>query len=353
MGAVAVTRTVSDAKIESPSKRAALKPSPVPYWRAIDIGLHLGYRKGKDGGRWVGRKHIGRRDGKAPYAWHTLAGCADDNRPADGVAVLSYAQAVAAVREVFAAPKPTGPLTVREACASYVAYLKAEKRTGADAEQRLAKHVLPRLRDRLVADLGTEEIEAVKRAMVRRDPADPEVERKSRDTANRVLTSLKAALNRAFADPKNQIPSDAAWRRAASFRDVGRPREVFLDPDQCKRLVNVTTGAFRNLVTAALLTGARPPHEFAGLRVRDFRADLGTLTITGGKTGRRDIALTNEAVRFFEGIASGREPDALLLPRELAHLKNKALARSARGISIRCRLPRSRSGQQGNGRGGA
>jgi integrase len=312
-----MARTVADQKIESKTDRAKLKPSPVPYWRAIEPGLHIGFRKGKAIGQWVARHHIGARAGKAPYEWRTLKGCAEDtDRPADGATVLSYKQAVQWVRAAFAAPKPMGPITVRQAIERYIAYLKAEKKTGPDTEQRLAKHVLPRLGDRPIADLSNEEIEGAKRAMVRRDPTDPEVERKSRDTANRVLTSLKAALNKAFKDPTNQIASDAAWRHVVAFKGVGRAREVFLDPTQAKRLINVCSGAFRNLVTAALLTGARPPHELAGMRVRDFRADLGTLTVTGGKTGRRDIVLTQEAIHFFAGLAAGRAPDAFLLPKD-------------------------------------
>ena len=89
------------------------------------------------------------------------------------------------------------------------------------------------------------------------------------------------------------------------------------DTAQSRRLINCCQGAFRNLVTAALVTGARPPKELATLRVRDFRADLGTLSIqTDNKTGARDVVLTAEAVRFFEEIAAGKEPNALLLPRD-------------------------------------
>lgn len=152
--------------------------------------------------------------------------------------------------------------------------------------------------------------------MVRRDPADPEVERRSKASANRVMTSLKAALNRAFDDSANSIPSDKAWRRVEPFNNVDGARQCFLDTAQSVHLINICEGAFKNLVAAALLTGARPPHELAQLRVRDFHAKSRTLTITAGKTGRRDVVLTAEAVDFFQGIAAGRAPDALLLPRD-------------------------------------
>ena len=88
-----------------------------------------------------------------------------------------------------------------------------------------------------------------------------------------------------------------------------------LDVAQSNRLINRSHGAFRRLVTSALLTGARAPHELATLRVRHFCADLGTLSVDG-KTGARDIVLTEEGIRFFRDITAGRGPDELLLPKD-------------------------------------
>jgi hypothetical protein len=45
---------------------------------------------------------------------------------------------------------------------------------------------------------------------------DPEAIRRRRSTANRLLTVLKAALNRAFHD--GRIASDEAWRKVKPFR---------------------------------------------------------------------------------------------------------------------------------------
>jgi integrase len=254
----------------------------------------------------------------------TLNGIADDKAGmvADGVAVLSFAQAQKKARELFSMRRGTGgkvrgALTVRQACEEYVAYLKAEKKTGDDAEKRLNKHVVAKLGDKVVSALTKNELERWKRGMVRTDAEDPDVERASKDSANRVLTSFKAALNMAFNDDENDIPTDAAWRKVKPFRDVGRSREVHLDVAQTKRLIQASGApdtAFRRLVTAASLTGARAPHELAAVRVRDFHADLGTLAVDG-KTGKRDIVLTSEAVTFFKSIAAGRAPDDLLLPK--------------------------------------
>ena len=323
-----MARTVRDAKLESRTARSVLAVRGKPYYRAIDPGLHLGYRKGRAGGRWVVRRYVGDQD----YKVETLDGIADDRQDADGVAVLSFAQAQAKARELYLAGKTNGApapgrLTVKAACERYVEFLKAERKTGKDIEQRLRKHVYPdnegqraallkdSLGDRLVAELTTGELEAWKRGLVRKG-ADAEGERRSKDTANRILSALRAALNQAFRDEKNGIATDVAWRRVKPFKDVGRARQVHLDAEQSRRLINCCEGAFRRLVTAALLTGARPPHELCTLRVRDFRPDLATLSVVDGKTGPRDIVLTEEAIGFFREISVGRAPDALLLPKD-------------------------------------
>ena len=85
-----MARTVRDAKLETRTARAALKPAGKPYYRAIDEGLHLGYRKGKTGGKWVMRRYVG----KQTYAVDTI-GAADDTLDADGGVIMSFACAAA------------------------------------------------------------------------------------------------------------------------------------------------------------------------------------------------------------------------------------------------------------------
>jgi hypothetical protein len=309
-------RTLKDAKLDSRSARLRLAARREPYWRSISDRMAVGYRRGVKGGTWVGRHYTsdhGRR--------FQALGTADDILDADGVHVLSFAQAQELARRWFLdiamERLPTAaPITVKVAVERYVRFLKAERRTGLDTEQRLGRLVLPQLGERGVLDLSKNDIDEWKQGLIRRDPGDPEVERRSKDTANRVLSMFKAALNRAFDDPKNGIGSDLAWRRVKPFTDVGRAREAHLDRAEAQRLINSCENAFRNLVTAALLTGARAPHELASLRVRDFRADLAVLAIRDGKTGPRDVVLTREAVTFFAALAGGKKADGLLLPRD-------------------------------------
>src|SRR3984885_10546974 len=92
----AMARTVRDAKLETRTARAALKSAGKPYYRAIDEGLHLGYRKGQTAGKWVMRRYAGGQS----YIMETI-GTADDTIDADGAVVFSFAQAQALARQRF------------------------------------------------------------------------------------------------------------------------------------------------------------------------------------------------------------------------------------------------------------
>jgi site-specific recombinase XerD len=319
------------------------------HWRQLDLtkkvaGLsraHLGYRRntGKEEGCWLLRTY---RDGR--YRIEEL-GRADDVRKADGDTVLSFEQAADKARGLVGAgpAKRTTALTVREAIDGYIAFLRAHKKTADDARTRLARWVTPLLGDRPIVELTKSEIERCQNAMVSWGD-DKEIERRNKDSANRVMNYFRAALNRAFRDEANGIPTDTAWRRVEPFKKVSAARQVHLDVAQSTRLINVSTGAFRRLVTAALLTGARAPHELAGLYVRDFRADLATLSINDGKTGAREIVLTQEAVEWFTGITAGRDPDELLLPREDGTGWTKSVhARDMRSAVAKAHLPKGTS----------
>jgi integrase len=317
-----MARNIKDTSLETRAARLRLAVRKQPYWRAIAKAGHVGYRRSVSGGAWLVRAFIGRSAACRSGYLEARLGAADDVLDADGISALSFWQAQDKARTWLAeqariaagvASKATAPLTVRQACESYIEFLRAERKTAVDTQSRLAKHIYPSIGKRPVYLLTSGEIEKVKRAMVRRDPDDPDTERRSKDSGNRCMSMLRGALNRAF--QSGLVPSDAAWRRVKPFHDVGRARQVHLDIEQSRRLINCCQGAFRNLVTAALITGARAPGELAGLRVHDFHADLATLSVDG-KTGRRDIVLTQEAMRFFQAIAAGREPDALLLPRD-------------------------------------
>jgi len=312
-----MARRVKDRDLGSRSARRKLDVQPEPYWRELSQGIHLGYRRRKDDGTWVVRV----RGDNGRYR-ETKIGLSDDTLDANGTTILSFPMAqerAAALYRERTGPQPDAPpYAVADACRDYVAYLKAERRTGADAEWRLNRSVVPKLGDKMVGDLTADQLEDWKRGLVRRAADDPDMERRSKDTANRLLKYFRAALNRAYATRQPGVTTDIEWRHVRPFRRVARSRQVHLDRDQLLRLVNAAASqgeAFRRLVVAAMLTGARPPGEMADLRVSDFHRDLGTLAVRG-KTGSREVALSSEAVEFFAGTAAGKNPDDLLLPKD-------------------------------------
>ena len=138
-----------------------------------------------------------------------------------------------------------------------------------------------------------------------REPADdPDAIRRRRASANRTLTVLKAALNRAWRE--GEIASDAEWRRVEPYEAVEMARTRYLTIAEAQRLLNAAEPSFRNLVQAALQTGARYG-ELAALKVSDFNTDSGTVTIQQSKSGKaRHIVLTDEGVMFFRGVTAGR-----------------------------------------------
>jgi hypothetical protein len=189
-----MSKTVRERKLDSPAARAKLKASGKPYWRAIDTGLHLGYRKGLNGGKWVLRRYLGRER----YAVETVA-IADDHSAADGTGILDFFQAQREARKVAAlakAPPVKAPFMVAAAMEAYFERLEHEgSRSLADARGRARIHILPALGDVPAADLTRDAISKWLRKLARRakDGQDDDAVRQHQASANRVLTILRAA----------------------------------------------------------------------------------------------------------------------------------------------------------------
>jgi integrase len=304
-------RTVREKRLDSPAARAKLKASGKPYWRAIDTRLHLGYRKGLNGGRWVLRRYLG----AGQYEVATVA-IADDHSPADGASILDFFQAQRKAREVAAlakAPAKTA-FTVAAALAAYFERLEHEgSRSLADAKRRARFHILPGLGDILVADLTRDIISKWLTGMAgkAKDGQDGDAIRQHRASANRVLTILRAGLNQAFRDGK--VASDIPWRTVKPFHGVDAPRLRYFTKDEVTRLINAAQGDFRDLVKAALFTGCRYS-ELGRLRAGDFNPESGTVFVGQSKSGKaRHVVLADEGRRFFETLTAGRPGDALML----------------------------------------
>jgi len=146
------------------------------------------------------------------------------------------------------------------------------------------------------------------------DTSDPERDRRRKATANRILTILKAALNRAWRDGKT--PSDSAWRRVEPFESVESARVRYLSIAEATRLINASDADFRRLVRGALETGARYG-ELCALLVSDFNRDSGTIAIRQSKAGKpRHVVLTDGGAAFFRSITAGRAGSEFLFIKD-------------------------------------
>ncbi len=332
-----MARTVRNAKIDTRSARLKLTERREPYWTPISAGCYIGYRRGAKGGTWIARF----RDDDGKHHYDAL-GAADDARDADGLTVYSFAQAQERARAFFAKTaqelagdyEPSvGPYTVAMALDAYFADREqrgskglAKDRAAARArirpelgEVELAKVTTKRIRDWqsvLATAPKLSRAPRVGKAGVSRpiDTNDAEAVRARRSSANRTLTVLKASLNHAFHG--GRVASDDAWRKVKPFREADAPIVHFLSDDECRRIVNASDGAFRNIVKGALLTGCRYG-ELTRMRASDFNADAGTITVRESKSGKpRHVALTDEGRALFTELTAASTGRDLVFVRD-------------------------------------
>ena len=332
-----MARTVRDTNLETRAARLRLTARRKPYWRVLESGLHLGYRRTKEGGgSWVARRFIG--DGR--YS-ETKIGTADDLQDADGVAtpvVQARAGSGAGVVAHRAAPgtRPRArrwPSSVAKALDAYFADREQRGSKGLPKDRAAARtRILPELGAIELAKLTTKRIRdwqsalaiapkltrppriAAKRKRRAIDKTDLDAVRARRATANRTLTVLKAALNHAFHE--GRVASDEAWRKVKPFREADAPVVHFLSNDECRRIVNASDGAFRNIVKGALVTGCRYG-ELTRMRAGDFNAEAGTITVRESKSGKpRHVVLTEEGHALFAEWTAGRTGRELVFLRD-------------------------------------
>jgi integrase len=323
-----MARQVSDSNLSTRTARGKLKPRAKPYWRLIEHGRHIGYRRTPRGGTWVARLYLG--SGK--YA-ETRLGTADNITDADEVEVLDWGQAQRAAHDWFIRrqreeeglhPDSKKKWNVADAVDEYLEWYRLNRKSYADTKQYAEAHILPSLGNVEISKLKTDHIEKwrdrIATSAPRRRtkpgaeqnygpaPTDPESSRSRKVTANRVMTILKAALNRWA--KRHKLTDRSAWTDAERFPGVETARHRFLERDEAVRLMNACDPVFRPLVQAALLTGARYG-ELTVLKIDDFRN--GKLFIETSKSGKpRWILLTEEGRQLFEALTAGREQSETL-----------------------------------------
>ena len=290
--------------IDTKAKRDRLAKRREPYWYKLILGGYLGYRVGATGGSWIARYRD--EEGKQNYKSLTLL---------HHFGLNEFDSAVGEARKWFDTQQQgfrAKPGTVQEAADHYLEYLELENGASSvkDARGRIKLHILPAFADTPLDKLKLQQIRKWVHLFVV-EGSDEEI-RKSKATANRNLTVLKAMLNLAYKE--GLVSSDRAWRAVDKFAKQDGARKDFLNSGQVKSLLDYTEGYFRDLLKAGILTGARYG-ELCKLRVRDLDKINGLLNIPHGKTDPRTFPLTNTTKAFFVKLAKNKLPDAPLLTR--------------------------------------
>ena len=267
-----MARSVKDTNLGKRESRLRL-PAGTRHWRSIHDGLAIGYRRGKQGsGVWSVRIRLS--DGK--YTIRPV-GIADDHSEATGAGILNFTQAQKHALSVEEQVKreqglSSGPITVGEASLYYMTWFKQHRKSINETSTVINAHILPYFENRQVADLTAKEIRewlealasqparkrapaGLKTAKHRPAPETYDEKRPRRATANRILTILKAILNKAFHD--ELVADNTPWKRVKPFANVNEPSVRFLKEAECIRLVDACRPDFRKLVKAALFIGAR------------------------------------------------------------------------------------------------
>jgi len=357
-----MARAKRDNTLEGRSNRLKLKPTKEPLWASLAEGEHVGYSRPKSlaAGTWKAKwrdKDTGKRNIR-------LLGTADDYEDADGIRILDWGQAQAKARDWFKACSQgaqqaadgeevhTGPYTVADAMADYTRDCERRGVKGLDRQAfQVNAHIIPALGTVEVAKLSRGRIEKwmdvmaasprrVRTAKVqpvpeeapkprnfkvpreKKAPAPPPAppmtaneKRARKDSTNRVLTILKAALN--YAHEMKKVRGEVPWQSVKPYKGTTAARVRFLSIEDQVRFVRACPPDFQQLVTAALHTGARFG-ELTQVTVAEYNREAQTLFIPehmskGSKA--RHIFLTEEGKRFFEAVTAGQPSTALIFQR--------------------------------------
>lgn len=326
-------RAPRDSNLQSRESRLKLKARKQPYLKRVVPGLFLGYRKSikGDSGSWVVKQLL---KGQKKYIEKSFAQ-ADDYIESDGKEILSFKEAFTKAQDIVSnsnnRENDTSFYTVEQCLSDYWEWYKTGKEENRVSQHRskieIIRNSIP-FRSKLISELNSLEIEKWHHSLVKQvpkrgegrngkvvnknipdknSPDYPNYLRKRKTTANGYLSVLKSALNRAWRI--GIVANNTTWARVRPFGNVNEAKIRFLSIDEANRLLSACSPSFRNLVEAALCTGARFG-ELTKLKVNDFIPDSKFIKIpaTITKNGKsRSIPLNDQGLNLFYRITHNRK----------------------------------------------
>jgi hypothetical protein len=311
------------AKIDSVTARGKLKARRDPYWQRVSKGLFVGFRKmtGDTVGTWVVRY----RSDSGSQVRHTL-GSLDQFSGSE-----RYDRAVEEAhrwQKHIRVGGDTERSTVLDACTSYarkVRELNGDKAAD-DLEYRFRRWISKDpIQGIELTKLTRAQINDFRQRLV---AAPVKVGKsgntrvRSKDTVNRDMAAVRAALNSAFDDGKTT--SDFAWRKPlVAFKNVSKRREIYLDREQRRAFIALAPPDLARFIQGLSMIPLRPG-ALAALLVGDLEVRFDVLRIGKDKSGAdRKIKLPPKLARFFKDAAGDRPATEPLLARADGQAWNK------------------------------
>lgn len=143
------------------------------------------------------------------------------------------------------------------------------------------------------------------------DTLTPDELRRRKRTFNSLVSILKMAFTHAWDNAA--IQSERPWRCLKRIPVNHSPRTIFLDRNECRRLIDACTPALRELVLAALYSGCRVG-ELGALTVEDVgKQGFGLRVGAFKRAPARFVFLPDEGMSFFLSKIEGKSSQEYLL----------------------------------------
>ncbi|MCK0099844.1 tyrosine-type recombinase/integrase [Qipengyuania sp. S6317L1] len=298
-------------------ERDKLKPKAgdEPHWQRLRQGSYVGFRPSKKGkrGTWFARAYDpdGNNYRRKPLGdYGALSG--HDVFTQAKVDAENWAETVESGGE-----RARDMVTVKDACEAYLV-----EKPSVIAEGVFRRHVysdpiakvkLDKLR-RHHLKAWRKRLEEAPALLTRSKKGEKRWKERARSTVNRDMVPLRAALGMVL---KPGAPNtDAAWQEALKpFKGADKRRELYLDREERRRLIDATSEEALPFVKGLCLLPLRPG-ALASLTVRDFDKRTRTLTIGKDKNGNpRQISLPQVIADFFAEQVRSRMPAAPIFAR--------------------------------------
>jgi integrase len=330
---------MADVNLSTRTRRLDLKPRAKPYWRVVQDGLHLGYRRSRvarRAGTWLARRYLGDEHYEV-----AAIGTADDHALMPGLSPLTFDQAQAAARD-WARQRAEAD-AAQEACASGATVDEAVRRylgkrgaksggSGRDASWRLTRHLHgTALADTALVALTPEAI-AAWRADLRQGGRGADGSKPlAPATLARLLNDLRAALRDAADHARPALSAEALRAiklglRAPANPTRARERQILADAD-IRSIVDAAYSVDEDLGALVLVlaaTGCRFS-QAARLTVADLQIAAGRIMVPASAKGRGDgagkrpaaIPLSPDTLDRLRPLTAGRRGHEALLTRWL------------------------------------